>query len=71
MRLMVALVCALFLGAAAAEAASPQELSYWRSIEDSRDARDFERYLQLYPRGDFAEAAERRATRFRRPSASL
>ncbi|MEL6794625.1 MAG: peptidoglycan-binding domain-containing protein, partial [Pseudomonadota bacterium] len=66
MRMIIALLFATLLGAAAADAGTPQELAYWRSIEASRDARDFENYLRLYPGGDFAQAAETRATRLRR-----
>lgn len=66
MRMIIAALFLIFAGGVAADAASPQELAYWRSIQDSRDARDFERYLRLYPGGDFAQAAETRATRLRR-----
>ncbi len=37
------------------------ELAYWESIKDSRDAADFQDYLNKYPHGEFADLAAKRA----------
>ena len=36
------------------------ELAYWNSIKDSRQASDYEAYLQAYPKGRFASLARAR-----------
>lgn len=48
-----------------AVAQSAAEASYWRSIRDSRDWRDFDDYLRRYPYGAYADRAERRAGNLR------
>ena len=39
----------------------------WESIKDSRNAADYEAYLQAFPNGQFATAARARADKYRRP----
>ena len=46
-----------------AEAASRQERNFWRSIQGSTDPYDYEEYLRVYPYGDYAAEAERKAER--------
>jgi uncharacterized caspase-like protein len=36
------------------------ELAFWNSIEDSKDAADYQAYLQTYPQGQFAALANAR-----------
>ncbi len=42
------------------------ELEFWKSIEDSTDASDYEAYLKAYPEGRFAPLAKARADRYRK-----
>ena len=69
MRLVFAICLILFASLAAlpnaSEAASASELRYWRSIQDSRNPDDFERYLLKYPYGEFVPIAERKARNLR------
>jgi len=46
------------------------ELEFWRAIEDSEDAAEFEAYLEAYPEGKFAALARVRARKFRKTSDS-
>jgi TRAP-type transport system periplasmic protein len=39
----------------------------WESIKDSRNAADYEAYLQTFPNGQFAAVARARADKYRRP----
>lgn len=39
----------------------------WESIKDSRNAADYEAYLQAFPNGQFATVARARADKYRRP----
>jgi formylglycine-generating enzyme required for sulfatase activity len=41
------------------------ELAFWNSIKDSKNAADYEAYLQAYPNGRFAPLAKARAERYR------
>ena len=36
------------------------EITFWHSISDSKDTRDFEDYLERYPNGGFVTLANRR-----------
>lgn len=45
------------------------ELEFWRSIEDSTDASDYEAYLETYPNGRFAPLARARAARYKKNAA--
>ena len=38
------------------------ELSFWRSIQNSRNRADFDEYLRRYPNGNFADTARNRAS---------
>ncbi len=40
------------------------ELEFWRAIQDSTDAAEFEAYLEAYPEGKFAALAKIRAKKF-------
>lgn len=42
------------------------ELEFWKSIEDSTDASDYEAYLKAYPKGRFAPLAKARADRYQK-----
>lgn len=46
------------------------ELEFWKSIEDSTDASDYEAYLEAYPEGRFAPLAKARAKRYGKPEAA-
>lgn len=47
-------------------AQSAAEASYWRSIRDSRDWRDFDDYLRRYPYGAYSDQAERKVRNLQR-----
>ncbi|MGB5583025.1 MAG: SUMF1/EgtB/PvdO family nonheme iron enzyme [Gammaproteobacteria bacterium] len=44
------------------------ELEFWNSIKDSKDASDYEAYLEAYPNGRFAPLARARAKRYKKAS---
>jgi len=44
------------------------ELTFWNSIKDSNDARDFNAYLESYPQGQFAVLAKLRTRQLTTPS---
>lgn len=50
--------------------ATDPETVYWQSIARSSDAADFRSYLQRYPRGNFADLAQRRLTALTVPQPS-
>ena len=45
------------------------ELEFWNSIKDSKDASDYEAYLEAYPNGRFTPLAKARAKRYKKTSA--
>ncbi len=45
------------------------ELEFWQSIKDSKDAADYEAYLEAYPNGRFAPLARSRAKRYKKTTA--
>ena len=45
------------------------ELEFWNSIKGSKDASDYEAYLEAYPNGRFAPLAKARAKRYKKTSA--
>lgn len=45
------------------DSAEQYELTFWESIKDSKDASDYEAYLQAYPKGRFAALARARIAR--------
>lgn len=47
------------------DSAEQYELTFWDSIKDSKDASDYEAYLQAYPKGRFAALARARIARLR------
>lgn len=47
------------------DSAEQYELTFWDSIKDSKDAGDYEAYLQAYPKGRFAALARSRIARLR------
>ncbi len=47
------------------DSAEQYELTFWESVKDSRDAADYEAYLQAYPNGRFAALARARIARLR------
>jgi formylglycine-generating enzyme required for sulfatase activity len=42
------------------------EIEFWNSIKDSKNAADYEAYLEVYPNGRFAPLAKVRAQRYRK-----
>ena len=47
------------------DSAEQYELTFWESIKNSRDAGDYDAYLQAYPKGRFASLARTRIERLR------
>lgn len=45
------------------------ELEFWKSIENSTEASDYDAYLSAYPKGRFAALAKARAERYRKTAA--
>ena len=43
-----------------AEPSEQEQELFWHVIEDSREAVDFERYIEHYPNGVYTESAKRR-----------
>ena len=43
------------------------DAALWESIKDSRNAADYEAYLEAFPNGQFATVAKARADKYRRP----
>lgn len=60
------IVCFAALAAVTpAQANSHNDQAFWSSIRDSRQAYDYERYIDAYPYGRHVDKAERRIARFR------
>ena len=47
------------------------ELSFWDTVKDSKDVRDFQAYLESYPQGRFAALARLRVNQLARPVAPV
>ncbi|MFQ5954534.1 MAG: caspase family protein, partial [Kiloniellales bacterium] len=45
------------------------EITFWNSIKDSRNPREYEAYLHRFPEGTFADLARDRAARYRQTAA--
>lgn len=54
--------------AQSAQAAASVEIEYWRSIQSSADAADFDAYLARFPMGSFVELARNRLAKLRQPA---
>lgn len=54
----MALMAVFAPGVASAEDASPSEITFWQSVQDSQNAEEFNAYLEAYPQGAFAKLAK-------------
>lgn len=65
-RLITAVLLAVmvFTAAPRAGAESHTDAAFWNSVKNSREAFDYEAYLDAYPRGRHAGEAQRRVSRF-------
>jgi hypothetical protein len=53
-------LAALASSPAARAAADPAEIAFWQSVQDSKDPREYQLYLNAYPNGAFAALAQSR-----------
>ena len=53
-------LAALANSPAARAAADPAEIAFWQSVQDSKDPREYQLYLDVYPNGAFAALAQSR-----------
>jgi tetratricopeptide (TPR) repeat protein len=50
-------------------AQADSELDYWNAIKDSKNAEDYQKYLDKYPNGNFADLAKLRVKKYAPPPA--